>query len=373
MAQTDTHIYLDLDIINNDQFSNNDPPILRFEETRNSPFLPGDSAEYYLSIIRFSIQTGSELPIWIPRIQIGQQDVDLTVYAVSIDFNGTVSTQFLRWIPWNNSPLPNPPLLNQDNSTRYYYMSSFTQFVEMVNNALSLAWNVVGSAINDAPFLDFDPVSNRFKLNADVNYVSGNPAPVKIYFNTRLFQLLSTFPAKFAGNEGELNYQLEFYNNNNINLKPIFQPSGITNCQKILYQALVLYQEIDTLNLFNPVASIVFCSNLLPIKATNTSAPILFNDNSTGMSSSGAANLANILTDFELGVSVSNQYRPFVSYVANGIYRLVDLNSMANLNRIDLFVFWKTQTGDLIPFRLQPGCSAHVKIMFRNKSFNDEK
>jgi len=222
MAQTDTHIYLDLDIINNDQFSNNDPPILRFEETRNSPFLPGDSAEYYLSIIRFSIQTGSELPIWIPRIQIGQQDVDLTVYAVSIDFNGTVSTQFLRWIPWNNSPLPNPPLLNHDNSTRYCYMSSFTQFVEMVNNALSLAWNVVGSAINDAPFLDFDPVSNRFNLNADVNYVSGNPAPVKIYFNIRLFQLLSTFPAKFAGNEGELNYQLEFYNNNNINIKPTF-------------------------------------------------------------------------------------------------------------------------------------------------------
>ena len=65
--QSDTHIYLDLQIVNNNQNNNEPPPVLRFEETRNSPFLPGDSADYYVSILRFSVQTGDEIPLFIPR------------------------------------------------------------------------------------------------------------------------------------------------------------------------------------------------------------------------------------------------------------------------------------------------------------------
>jgi hypothetical protein len=64
---SDTHIYLDLDIVNNGQNNNSPPPLLRFEETRNSPFLPGDSSEYFCSILRFSVQTGNEIPVFIPR------------------------------------------------------------------------------------------------------------------------------------------------------------------------------------------------------------------------------------------------------------------------------------------------------------------
>ena len=60
--QDNTHIYVDLDIINNDQRADVDPPQLRFEETRNAPYLPGDSSNYFCSILRFSIQTGNSLP-----------------------------------------------------------------------------------------------------------------------------------------------------------------------------------------------------------------------------------------------------------------------------------------------------------------------
>jgi hypothetical protein len=45
-----THIYVDLDIVNNDQTTNVNPPQLRFEETRNSPYIDGNSADYYCSI-----------------------------------------------------------------------------------------------------------------------------------------------------------------------------------------------------------------------------------------------------------------------------------------------------------------------------------
>jgi hypothetical protein len=174
---SDTHVYLNLDIINNDQFSNDDPPVLRFEETRNAPFLDGDSSEYYASIIRFSIQTGNELPIFTPRIETGstEMDVDRTVYKVTVVYNVNPITVPLRWIQWNSAPRPSSPVTSQDISTRYYYMNNFTQFVEMLNNALRSTWVITGSTIENAPFVDFDSMTNRFNINGDINYfVTGN-------------------------------------------------------------------------------------------------------------------------------------------------------------------------------------------------------
>ena len=64
------HVYLDLDVINNDYKHNGSPPYLRFEEIRNTPFLDGDSSEYFCSIMRFTIQTGNTLPVFLPRVAI---------------------------------------------------------------------------------------------------------------------------------------------------------------------------------------------------------------------------------------------------------------------------------------------------------------
>ena len=41
-------VYMDLDVINSD-YNATSKPQLRFEETRNTPFLPGDSADYFCS------------------------------------------------------------------------------------------------------------------------------------------------------------------------------------------------------------------------------------------------------------------------------------------------------------------------------------
>ena len=43
MPQQPYHVYVDLDAVNND-FSSKSPPLLRFDETRDYPFLDGDSA-----------------------------------------------------------------------------------------------------------------------------------------------------------------------------------------------------------------------------------------------------------------------------------------------------------------------------------------
>ena len=57
-----------------------------------------------------------------------------------------------------------------------------------------------------------------------------------------------------------------------------------------------------------------------------------------------------------------------VEYNPGAEYRLIDMNSTTNLNKIGIIVYWKSRYGRLHPFQLQPGCAASVKIMFRGRT-----
>ena len=80
------HIYLDLDVINNNYNQSGPPPYLRFGEIKNTFFLDGDSAEYFCNIMRFTIQTGNTLPVFIPSVVVGQDDPNKNIFAVSLKY-----------------------------------------------------------------------------------------------------------------------------------------------------------------------------------------------------------------------------------------------------------------------------------------------
>ena len=73
--------------MNNNLNSSTNAPQLRFEENRNTPFLEGDSTDDFCSIVRLSIQTGNSLPIFIPRVETGQTDINRTEYRVTLSMN----------------------------------------------------------------------------------------------------------------------------------------------------------------------------------------------------------------------------------------------------------------------------------------------
>ncbi|MFM7990572.1 MAG: hypothetical protein ACKPKO_65755 [Candidatus Fonsibacter sp.] len=50
------HVCLDIDVINNDYTHVGSPPYMRFEEIKNTPFLDGDSSDYFCSVVRFTVQ-----------------------------------------------------------------------------------------------------------------------------------------------------------------------------------------------------------------------------------------------------------------------------------------------------------------------------
>ena len=137
-------------------------------------------------------------------------------------------------------------------------------------------------------------------------------------------------------------------------------------CSWTYYQAV---QEISSIAMWNPIASIVFSTGLLPILAMNTGPPNSYSVNTKDNFTSGGHNskLTNIITDIELPMSESSQYRPAIYYSPSSEYRLVDMRSIINMNMLDAIVFWRTHYGENIPLKLQPGCAAHIKRMFRHR------
>ncbi len=93
------HVYMDLDVINND-YNATRKPQLRFEETRNTPSPPGDSADYFCSIVRLNIQTGSRLPVFIPKIQTGRNDINKTIYQVAIIYDFLRRSKYHVGLSW---------------------------------------------------------------------------------------------------------------------------------------------------------------------------------------------------------------------------------------------------------------------------------
>ena len=183
------HVYLDLDVINNDYKHDGSPPYLRFEEIRNTPFLDGDSSEYFCSIMRFTIQTGNTLPVFLPRVAIqnantpplfrpglNQLAQNMTIYIVSLAYTYS-DTDYIQsapviYIPEDKTaPLPPPPYVKQDFSSKYYYIYNYRHFIDMINTALNTSFanlrdalpKIGGASPIDAtvaPYLDFDPHTN---------------------------------------------------------------------------------------------------------------------------------------------------------------------------------------------------------------------
>ena len=377
------HVYMDLDVINNDYTSTKHPQ-LRFEETRNTPFLDGDSADYFCSILRFSIQTGNSLPIFIPQIQVGQSDPNLTIYKVIIEreiggniVEGSAYVQYESQSQATESV--KPPLIQQDLSNTYYHVNSYHHFIDMINDALVAAlanmrdiatsWRSIA-----APFIEWDAASCTATLLLPTDN-EDSFGSMRVYFSTRLYELFSTLPAYLVAESGEKNYRMKHKvcaGHNTTRRKGVIlyyhTPTSNTTGDAEYVQCI---QETSSIATWNPIASIVFASTMLPTLPTQTSMPKEIGQNNNNLVSGGNnSNLMNILSDFAIAVSPSNEYRPIIEYVPQSEYRLLDMNSCMNLNRVDVQVYWKDHFGVLHPLLLRPGCSAHVKLLFRRKDFD---
>jgi hypothetical protein len=242
----------------------------------------------------------------------------------------------------------------------------------MVNPALISAYNQLQVAVsnggdvlpsNFAPFMLWDPSGSTAILNCDTegyNFATLDD-PIKIYFNTPMYNLFSSFSASYFGTNASQgkNFLMNVYDTGFNTFKNI--SNGVTYIQVL--------QEYPTAPLWNPVSSIVFSTSLMPVVPELTAAPAIFTGGSGFSSSGNNSNVTNVLTDLEVPLTQGWETKPTVNYAPNAEYRLSDLFGTSPVYSINITVFWKDRFGKLLPLTLSAGGSANIKIMFRRKDY----
>ncbi len=332
----------------------------------------------------------------IPRIQTGQYNRNLTEYVITVkdwvlsntDTPDVVATTRILFQTQDlTAPEPASPFVAQDLSSSCYYVYTYQHFIKLVNAALAdatgelkrqyqiLVPSPATPSLTDyymqyfvGPHLDYGTSSNRIVLHVDEGVIQKTRRPLEIYFNEALYNLFSGLPAIYASRTGNMNYKLQILDYWYIPRKiSIINWNGLAEATITMLQ---VYEESCSTAMWNPVSSIVFATSLLPIIPSQTSATRQLGGGSL-VSGGNNANVLSILSDFSIAVDANNEYRPSILYNPGAEYRLIDMNSVMNLNKIDIIVFWKDVFGIMHPLELLPGCSAHVKILFRKKEFNN--
>ena len=184
-------VYYNADIVNGrtlDRGSGQDPRV-NFNETRDSAIIK-DASKYYFSIVRFTMNgAGKDLPLFIPIIETDgtrnpTYNINQTIYRITIEATDGVSTYTVQlpviFQPEDlDAPVPTIPTAsnpNQDTSSKYYYVSSYTRFMNMVNQtfediftALNAPARFNGAFQTAPPVMYYDGNTNRFGIRASLS------------------------------------------------------------------------------------------------------------------------------------------------------------------------------------------------------------
>lgn len=374
-------IYYDV-TITNFQSTTTIPPIFYYNDQRTMPFVACPE-DYYLSILRFTLETGT-LPIFIPTIQPNQGNRNLTIYSVTLEYEflGTnyIAQQFIQWSPQDKSAeIPPPPNATatgiQVNTTGYYNCYSYQWWLALVAQAFQVAFANLDAQVTGAggvlpsaepPYINWDTSSSSAVLYADVLGYDQNPniliEQIGIYMNAPLFNLFNSFPSIYLGYVQVLNgknFQIVVVNIGSTNLQVVTPANGDPQ-----WTAINVYQEYSTIAQWTPITAMVFTSNTLPIQPNQVSTPLVYNNGSQLQFGGNNSDIANIITDL---VSTDGQYRPNLVYLPQAQYRYITLYGNRPLFNLDLQIFYRLKTGELVPFRIGSGESVTIKIAFIKK------
>jgi hypothetical protein len=406
-----THIYYDLEVANQALNDTGLPPSrLSFTQVRSSSILDNPN-DYFMSIVRFSLDTAGALPAMIPQIDLQQSNdpssnfftpdfPNKTVYEVTLSYNDPSGTNFTStkpviYIPHIkagltyqgfNAPTA-PPLTIDVGTSNYYWVQDLHQWIQMVNKALADAWAfiVTGASLTGdnaiPPYLTWDAERNIATLYANVALFNqgafwnpystpASPAPANLWFNAPLRVLFSSFEYTFQEYAPPESFLLRVYDRGNNVVPKGVAPPSLAGFLIPRFDAFEMVQSYSTGPIMCPIESLIFTTSLLPVLPSLLGVPALFSGNS-GVSNQDNNNIINTVTDLVVNLTTGSEYLPNVIYEPTAEYRLLDLQSNAPLTSIQISVVWKDIFGQVHDFYIQNGCQASLKVMFRKKAYNN--
>jgi hypothetical protein len=363
-------IYSDIDFVNQ---SENDKDLV-FQTNRNDAYLNKPS-DYYMNIERFEISNTTRLPVFIPQIQPNQIDASKTVYEVMIadpDYNYTSGKIPIIYTSENPSVIkPGPVGPIQDNDSYYYYYT-YQHFCEDLNQALHVAMESIrhqtGKPNLEDPYFIFNNETKKFTLFGIKGQFDQNQTNDKyygIFINEDLHSILASFQyySYKVGPPTHFDMPYAFVltsKNQHGNIVGMTDYTTIPPPNAPKYYITATSQDLD-ISVMNPISSIVFTADDIPVVPTNASTTneILYNNQS---------NLTvDIITDFQVPITATNSYRPTINY-SPSVYRYFSLDSATPLSRITIRAHWKDKYGRMTALPVPPKSHATMKIAFRKKT-----
>jgi hypothetical protein len=329
------HVYYNMNIFNNTL----QPIQAAFEENRVIPVIDNPSL-YHLSIIRFSMPTGT-----IPIFNFNQAD---GYYTVTLSYLGVDYVKPLVFVSESNP-----------SSAGVY---SYQHMIDMINTAFLGAFNAMPSGgqslVGQAPYLTFNPVTMLISMNVTLNYdpVLQATAPL-IFMNYNLYSFFETFHTIFNGfnttHGKDFQFVIENTGNNTATL-PAIPPNYAGGA------GYSLMQEVQTLFLWASLKAVSFLTGSIPV---NTEL-IAVN------SGSGVANFRPIMTDLEPVIQGATDIRTKLQYFPQSEYRLASMTNDTPLKKLDVVIYWNDNQGNQYPVTLAPSQSISIKFLFRKKTFH---
>jgi len=345
---------------------------INFYENRPAPIL-ARASDYNMSVIRFT------LPLTDNYIF---EFIDNNWFLSLRYYDGVVYKNFQQYIQY--IPIVNP---NYIQATATKKVWQYHNFIKSINNAIALAVTDLNTTesktiISNQPFLKLDIVTKLVSYIADVNNISGSNA-VQLFMSEKLFNffeslIMDTFmilnlPIGVSGGQPDpssatnLGPGQEYANglsNQTFNSSIVSGNNGVNGVTSPTYSANILPQEYPTLFNWNEFRGIAFLSSNIPVGGDVFSV-----SNIDGSAIQDAtAPQYKILTDFEIENNIGTEAVSLAQYLPTAEYRLIPMVSSLPLQAIDLSVKLIDTKGIFHTYKLSPGMSFSIKLMYRKKA-----
>jgi hypothetical protein len=347
------------DLISTNFYSTSQIPYAEYNQSRTIPYLKNPS-EYYGAIVNFSLDNTS-IPVFVAEIQGNQANKDLTIYTVSLTYQGSSVTEPIIFSPQNLlATTPNAPNTYPDGQAYYgggyYNIYSYEYFTSLVNTALAGAYVSLRGLqpslpVNSPPVVSFNPTTQLFTVTVlDSLYNSSLGPAISIFFNPPLLHIYSFLPSSstFLSN---LTQEILIINNYIGVLDSTSGKRAIT-------------QELSSIQFWSPASCITITTDFLPVNRVIIATPQIFSNNRVLNIPDNNSLTQPILLEYSVPDAI---YTKTINYNPTAQYQFFDMMSDTPLYNIDFKFWYRGKSGLLFPIYLNSGSSVSLKLGFFKK------
>lgn len=393
----DDIIYYNASITNNqNQNVTVQPVYAQYEENRTQPLLikPDD---YLFSVVRWTVPMGA-VPLLIMEplnfIPIApfttpNTNPDLINLSLCLTYwDGTNYIDFVSFINYQsqNNFYPPPSLPITLYNEYYFYVFSYQQLINMINDAFTRSFNNLkatypAAPATIAPQFIYNSVTNLYTLyvqnsyqapninpadptNPNLNVRYGSETAITIWLDQILYEknFDTGFNVCYAGlNNLSKPDPVSGYQFNK-NYRIIVENTGFNT--NMGFTSMV--SEFPVISNSSAFQNIVLQSNTLPLKFESIN-PIQVNTNTTPSSN----NISKIVSDYTYDIFDSTNAisgRLGIVYTPS-VYRFSNFISQVPLTHIDLYANWVDNIGQFHSINLPSHSTFSFKFMFVKKTY----